>query len=73
MNAKVFGAYTGSSIGKTFCVSADIEPGFHDTDCGRKLFFKTLDDLKDYWNEKYSSTSFLEMSYSAVILRKDEP
>ena len=65
---KVFAAYTGSSVARTFCVSAEVEPGFHNTDCGRKLFFKSFEDLKNYWNENHCSTSFMKMSYTVSIL-----
>lgn len=64
---KVFAAYAGSSVASTFCVSENVEAGFHNTDCGRKLFFNSFDDLKNYWNKKHSSTSFLEMSYTASL------
>ena len=65
---RVFAAYSGSSVGKTFCVNAEVEAGFHNTDCGRKKFFKTFDDLKDYWNSMHSCTSFQEMGYTVSLL-----
>ena len=68
MKTKVFSAYTGSSVGKTFCVNPYIESGYHNTDCGRKMFFNSFDDLKNYWNKKHSSTSFQEMSYDINLI-----
>jgi hypothetical protein len=65
---KVFLAYTGSSVGKSFCVSADVAEGFHRTDCGRLRFFKSFEDLKNYWDGLYCSTSFQEMSYTANLV-----
>ena len=65
---RVFAAYAGSSVGKTFCVNAEVEAGFHNTDCGRKLFFKSFDDLKSHWNDKHNCTSFQEMSYTVNLL-----
>jgi len=67
---KVFMAYTGSSVGKLFCINVDIAEGFYSTDCGRVRFFKSFEDLKKYWNGLYASTSFQEMTYSVNLITK---